>query len=432
MRADWNPQNDLQAEARAHRIGQKRTVQIYRLVTKDSVEQTILERAKAKMVLDTLVVQGLNKRGAEGGAAASVAGAAAGGSGISFSREELSRILKFGATKLWRQSRPKGCEDQQAAAATESASASAFESGYAVAEPEAPEVDLDTILAEAEVTVTEATEREKGLADSLLSSYQNIQEFKYEPSEEAANAANDADFWNQCIPAAERVRLKKQKEEQLIVHGKRRTRNALLGWTSVGGGSGGSRGGDEDSPLSSGGGALSAVGNASALGLPSSGRTSEAGDGAGGLAMPPGVQQPPVRGRRGRRPKLLSPSQLTPKETHRLYRALLRFGCVRRRVEDIVAEAKLQRVSPQVVVAASSQIVALCQERLQEVRARQPLPPSGRWRRPKTGPSAGALGGRGSGDAKRGEEEEDDDNDEGTKGNDDEDGREGRKALDSP
>lgn len=55
--SDWNPQNDLQAEARAHRIGQTKTVQIYRLVTKDSIEQTILERAKAKMVLDTLVVQ---------------------------------------------------------------------------------------------------------------------------------------------------------------------------------------------------------------------------------------------------------------------------------------------------------------------------------------------------------------------------------------
>lgn len=57
LSTDWNPQNDLQAEARAHRIGQTRTVQIYRLVTKDSIEQTILERAKAKMVLDTLVVQ---------------------------------------------------------------------------------------------------------------------------------------------------------------------------------------------------------------------------------------------------------------------------------------------------------------------------------------------------------------------------------------
>jgi len=32
--SDWNPQNDLQAMARAHRIGQKSVVKIYRLVTK--------------------------------------------------------------------------------------------------------------------------------------------------------------------------------------------------------------------------------------------------------------------------------------------------------------------------------------------------------------------------------------------------------------
>lgn len=31
--SDWNPQNDIQAIARAHRIGQKKTVSVYRLIT---------------------------------------------------------------------------------------------------------------------------------------------------------------------------------------------------------------------------------------------------------------------------------------------------------------------------------------------------------------------------------------------------------------
>lgn len=31
--SDWNPQNDLQAIARAHRIGQRKTVSVYRLIT---------------------------------------------------------------------------------------------------------------------------------------------------------------------------------------------------------------------------------------------------------------------------------------------------------------------------------------------------------------------------------------------------------------
>jgi chromodomain-helicase-DNA-binding protein 1 len=41
--SDWNPQNDLQAMARAHRIGQKSHVNVYRFVTKDTVEEDVLE-----------------------------------------------------------------------------------------------------------------------------------------------------------------------------------------------------------------------------------------------------------------------------------------------------------------------------------------------------------------------------------------------------
>ncbi|KAH9741600.1 protein chromatin remodeling 5 [Citrus sinensis] len=61
--SDWNPQNDLQAMSRAHRIGQQEVVNIYRFVTSKSVEEDILERAKKKMVLDHLVIQKLNAEG---------------------------------------------------------------------------------------------------------------------------------------------------------------------------------------------------------------------------------------------------------------------------------------------------------------------------------------------------------------------------------
>lgn len=50
--SDWNPQNDLQAMARAHRIGQKSHVSVYRFVAKDTMEEDVLERAKKKMVLE--------------------------------------------------------------------------------------------------------------------------------------------------------------------------------------------------------------------------------------------------------------------------------------------------------------------------------------------------------------------------------------------
>jgi len=55
--SDWNPQADLQAQDRVHRIGQKKPVNIYRLVTENTVEEKIVERAQQKLKLDAMVVQ---------------------------------------------------------------------------------------------------------------------------------------------------------------------------------------------------------------------------------------------------------------------------------------------------------------------------------------------------------------------------------------
>lgn len=55
--SDWNAQCDLQAMDRAHRIGQRRPVNVYRLITENSVEERILRRAMSKLRLDTLVIQ---------------------------------------------------------------------------------------------------------------------------------------------------------------------------------------------------------------------------------------------------------------------------------------------------------------------------------------------------------------------------------------
>ena len=48
--SDWNPQNDLQAMDRAHRIGQKKQVIVYRLITENTVDVKIIERAEMKKV----------------------------------------------------------------------------------------------------------------------------------------------------------------------------------------------------------------------------------------------------------------------------------------------------------------------------------------------------------------------------------------------
>ena len=54
--SDWNPQNDIQAQARCHRIGQTHDVQVYRLVTRGTYENEMFERASMKLGLDQAIL----------------------------------------------------------------------------------------------------------------------------------------------------------------------------------------------------------------------------------------------------------------------------------------------------------------------------------------------------------------------------------------
>ncbi|CAI2167553.1 2721_t:CDS:10 [Funneliformis geosporum] len=55
--SDWNPHQDLQAQDRAHRIGQTKEVRILRLICQKSIEETILARAQYKLDIDGKVIQ---------------------------------------------------------------------------------------------------------------------------------------------------------------------------------------------------------------------------------------------------------------------------------------------------------------------------------------------------------------------------------------
>jgi chromodomain-helicase-DNA-binding protein 7 len=58
--SDWNPQNDVQATARAHRIGQENEVKVYRLITTKTYESEMFERASKKLGLDQAIFMGAN------------------------------------------------------------------------------------------------------------------------------------------------------------------------------------------------------------------------------------------------------------------------------------------------------------------------------------------------------------------------------------
>ncbi|KXS22506.1 hypothetical protein M427DRAFT_130174 [Gonapodya prolifera JEL478] len=86
--SDWNPLNDLQAQARVHRIGQTKPVQIYRLVTSNTYEKEMFDRAGLKLGLERAVLQKMDQGG----------GVAAGAEGPpEMTAQEIETLLKKGA-----------------------------------------------------------------------------------------------------------------------------------------------------------------------------------------------------------------------------------------------------------------------------------------------------------------------------------------------
>lgn len=56
---DWNPQVTIQAEARAHRIGQKEKVTVYKILTSGTVEEQMLGRIRKKLYLSAKITESM-------------------------------------------------------------------------------------------------------------------------------------------------------------------------------------------------------------------------------------------------------------------------------------------------------------------------------------------------------------------------------------
>ncbi|KAM4807012.1 chromodomain-helicase-DNA-binding protein 1-like isoform X2 [Urocitellus parryii] len=85
--SDFNPQNDLQAAARAHRIGQNKAVKVIRLIGRDTVEEVVYRKAASKLQLTNVIIErGHFTLGAQ--------------KPLADPDLQLSDILKFGLDKL--------------------------------------------------------------------------------------------------------------------------------------------------------------------------------------------------------------------------------------------------------------------------------------------------------------------------------------------
>ncbi|KAG5844891.1 hypothetical protein ANANG_G00132980 [Anguilla anguilla] len=125
--SDWNPQVDLQAMDRAHRIGQKKQVRVFRFITENTVEERIVERAEMKLRLDSIVIQqgrlvdqNLNKLG----------------------KDEMLSIIRHGATHV-----------------------------FASKESEITDEDIDAILERGEKKTMEMKEKMSNMGESSLRNF---------------------------------------------------------------------------------------------------------------------------------------------------------------------------------------------------------------------------------------------------------------------
>ncbi|XBW36214.1 hypothetical protein QEN19_001794 [Hanseniaspora menglaensis] len=164
--SDWNPQADLQAMARAHRIGQKNHVMVYRFVSKDTVEEEILERARKKMVLEYAIISlGLNNQKAETDLK-KMKDQPNGG--------ELANILKFGANNMF-----KANDNQK----------------------KLEELNLDDVLSHAEDHVTTPD-----VGESHLGGEEFLKQFE-------VTDVNTNFEWDDIIPEEDLIQIKKDEEK---------------------------------------------------------------------------------------------------------------------------------------------------------------------------------------------------------------------------
>ena len=98
--SDWNPQQDMQAQARAHRIGQKRKVMIYRLVTRNTYESEMFMKASKKLGLDHAVLTNLEIGRGRGGAGGRGEGGGGEGEDGEVDKDSIDKILRLGAYGL--------------------------------------------------------------------------------------------------------------------------------------------------------------------------------------------------------------------------------------------------------------------------------------------------------------------------------------------
>jgi len=168
--SDWNPQNDVQAMARCHRIGQKKSVTIYRLITRRSFEAEMFDRASRKLGLEQAVLGTRTFADHEGGPDEK--------DDKKVDAREMELLLKEGAYAVLLDNE----EHQQDM-------------------KEFYEQDIDKILASrAHVHISEGGQKTESWLNKKKKSRARKTTFVGEGHEHADLDVNDPDFWKKVLP----------------------------------------------------------------------------------------------------------------------------------------------------------------------------------------------------------------------------------------
>eukprot|EP00667_Euglena_gracilis_P000178 EG_transcript_178 len=106
--SDWNPQNDIQAQSRVHRIGQTSDVRVYRFITEDTYEEKMFEVASKKLGLDRAVLAGR----VDEPSSPQAGGGTGGAEKLGLTPEEINLLLRGGAYALYKSEEDEDVQEE--------------------------------------------------------------------------------------------------------------------------------------------------------------------------------------------------------------------------------------------------------------------------------------------------------------------------------
>ncbi|KAJ2358501.1 ATP-dependent DNA helicase Hrp3, partial [Coemansia sp. RSA 2611] len=276
-------------------------VAVYRFVSKNTIEEDILERAKRKMVLEYCIIKGMDTSGlhvteterkqierTKQGKLGSAGGSA-------FSREELAAILKFGASSMF------------------------ADNSVTMQQHRLDDMDLDKMLEDAE----QAETSEAGVADDFLS--------QFKVADYGSSGGGGGMSWDDIIPEEDRQRaeFEEQQKQEAELHYRRRRARVSYADDAANAATASNSGGFSDD---------------------SSASVSSSGHGHGA--------------RRRAKRRSSDPRAFSEKEVRALIRAMQKFGSPEHRFAEVVAEAELDGKDADAVRSVGAELIKACEDAL--------------------------------------------------------------------